>query len=157
VTVSSPKVQSKTETSDIPAIQYETEVLRDRGFALCKPDPNEKKPTYKGWPTFTLEPGDFADGDMVGIICGPLSDGKRPRYALVIVDLDAYEALKLADTYLPRTAMEDGRKSKPRAHRYYLVPCDSIPDWAISTASQAAPAALEKKGHAGPFTKHFRH
>ncbi|HEY1380566.1 MAG TPA: DUF3987 domain-containing protein, partial [Gemmataceae bacterium] len=49
------------------------------------------------------------------------------------------------------------RPGKPRSHRYYLVPIASIPDWAVSTADQGAPAAVAAKGHAGPFLKHFKH
>ncbi len=128
-----------------------------RGFALCKPDPEQKKPTYNGWPTCSLEPADVADGDMLGILGGPLSDGGRPGHSLVIIDLDATDAVQLADNYLPQTGMVEGRPGKPRSHRYYLVPFTSIPDWATSKANQAAPAAKEKKGHAGPFKKQFRH
>jgi P4 family phage/plasmid primase-like protien len=131
--------------------------LRSRGFALCKPDPDEKKPTYKAWPTYSLESDDFRDGDMLGIICGPLSDGNRPGHALVEIDLDAEDAVRLADEHLPPTDMEEGRPGKPRSHRGFLVPCATIPSWAVSTAEQAAPAALEAKGHAGPFKKQFRH
>jgi hypothetical protein len=132
-------------------------LLRERGFALCKPDPVEKKPTYKGWPTASLEPWDFRPGDQLGIIGGPLSDGSRPGHALVEIDLDAADAVARADDVLPPTGMEDGRPGKPRSHRYFLVPFDSIPTWAVSQAEQAAPAARKQRGHAGPFTKSFRH
>src|SRR5262249_41229994 len=92
----------------------------------------------------------------VGILGGPLSDCGRPGHALVIIDLDAPEAVARADGMLPPTAMEEGRAGKPRSHRYYLVPVATIPPWAESQAEQAAPAARQQKGHPGPFLKHFR-
>jgi hypothetical protein len=131
--------------------------LRACGLALCKPDPGTKSPTYKGWPTRSLETGDFAESDLFGILCGPLSDGNRPGHALVVPDLDSLEAVEKADEFLPPTGMEEGRPGKPRDHRYYLVPLDSIPEWAWSQASQAAVAAKQLKGHPGPFKKGFNH
>jgi hypothetical protein len=131
--------------------------LQSRGFAICKPDPGKKKPTYTGWPTRSLEPSDFAEGDPLGIICGPLSNGGRLGHALVVPDLDALAAVERADEFLPPTGMMEGREGKPRDHRYYLAPLASIPDWARSTAPQAAPAAQKFAGHPGPFKKQFRH
>lgn len=130
-------------------------VLRKRGFALCKPDPGTKSPTAKGWPVRSLEPRDFRDDDMLGIMGGPLSDGGQRDHALIIIDLDAPQAVKRADDYLPATAMVEGRASKRRSHRYYLVPFDSIPEWAESTADQGSKAAREATGHPGPFVKPF--
>jgi hypothetical protein len=92
---------------------------------------------------------------MYGVICGPLSDGNKPGHALVIVDLDARVALEKADDFLAPTGMEEGRPSKPRSHRYYLVPVASIQEEACSTAAQAARAALERRGHPGPKLRHF--
>jgi hypothetical protein len=131
--------------------------LRAAGFALCKPDRAEKKPTDRGWPTRSLEPDDFTPDDMVGVIGGPLSAGGKPGHALVILDLDTPDAVAAADDYLPPTAMAEGRAGKPRSHRYFLVPVCSIPAWGISHAPLAAPAAMEQTGHAGPFLKSFRH
>ncbi len=131
--------------------------LRGRGFALCKPDPAEKKPTYRGWATRSLEPDAFSAGDQIGVLCGPLSDGGLPGHALVVTDLDSPDAVRLADDFLPPTGMAEGRPGKPRSHRYYLVPVASIPDWALSRAKQAAPAAEVATGHPGPFKKSFRH
>lgn len=131
--------------------------LRARGFTLCKPDPGEKKPTYEGWSTRSLEPGDFAADDLIGIQGGALSDGNLPGHSLIIIDLDRTEAIEKADDFLPVTAMEEGREGKRRDHRYFLVPNDTIPDWAVSHAEQGAPAALTEKGHAGPAKKAFSH
>ena len=132
-------------------------LYRGRGFALCKPDPTEKKPTYKGWSSRSLDPDDFERADQVGILGGPLSDANRPEHALVTVDLDDHDAVTGADGYLPPTAMAEGRPGKPRSHRYYLVPFDSIPEWAESKADQASAAARRNKGHPGPFKKQFSH
>lgn len=126
------------------------------GLAVCKPDPVEKKPTYPRWGCRSLAAADFAAGDQVGVIGGPLSDCGRPGHALVIVDLDAPEAVARADGHLPPTPLEDGRPGKPRSHRYYLVPVATVPPWGQSAAEQAAAAARERCGHPGPFLKHFR-
>src|SRR5262249_10332171 len=131
--------------------------LRALGFALCRILPGKKKPTDEGWPTRTLEPDDFKDGDQIGVLGGPLSDANRPGHALIAVDLDSPHALEDADTFLPATGMEEGREGKRRDHRYYLVPLASIPEWALSPADQGAAAALEQKGHRGPFKKAFNH
>ena len=131
-------------------------LLRSCGFALCKPDPAEKKPTYQRWGTYSLEASDFQADDMIGVIAGPLSDGGINQHALVIIDLDALKAVALADEFLPATGMEEGRKNKPRSHRYFLVPVASIPEWALSHAEQAAQAAIDETGHPGPFKKSFQ-
>jgi putative DNA primase/helicase len=135
----------------------EAAALLARGLALCRPDPGEKKPTYRGWPTRSLAAGDFAEGDLFGVLGGPLSDGNRPGHSLVIIDLDAPAAVETGDCFLPPTGLMDGREGKPKDHRYFLVPNDSIPPWAHSKAEQASAAAEEQKGHPGPFLKHFKH
>ncbi|VTR97819.1 Phage/plasmid primase, P4 family, C-terminal domain protein OS=Singulisphaera acidiphila (strain ATCC BAA-1392 / DSM 18658 / VKM B-2454 / MOB10) GN=Sinac_4213 PE=4 SV=1 [Gemmata massiliana] len=132
-------------------------LLRARGFGVCKPDPREKMPTYEGWSARSLEADDFADGEQLGLMAGALSDGNRPGHSLVTLDLDSDRAVQLADKYLPRTSLAEGRPGKVRSHRSFLVPNSSIPDWARSTAQQAARAAEAKAGHPGPFTKSFPH
>jgi P4 family phage/plasmid primase-like protien len=146
---------SRTDGSN--PVAAAAKALRPRGFGLCRIVPGEKKPNYSGWPTRSLEPSDFSPGDLMGVLGGPLSDGGRPGHAMAIIDLDAAEAVRLADEYLPATAVVEGRPSKPRSHRYFLVPHASIPDWAVSKAKQAAAAAEKAKGHPGPFKKSFRH
>jgi P4 family phage/plasmid primase-like protien len=131
--------------------------LLSLGLALCRPDPGQKKPTYQRWGTYSLKADDFAPDALYGILGGPLSDCNQPGHALVIVDNDDAQAVEKADDFLPPTGMEDGREGKPRDHRYYLVPVATIPDWAVSKASQAAPAAKTAKGHPGPLKKQFRH
>jgi AAA domain len=130
-------------------------LLRPR-FALCKPDPAEKKPTYQRWGTYSLEASDFQADDMIGILGGPLSDGGVNQHATATIDLDAIKAVALADEFLPATGMEEGRKSKPRSHRYFLIPFATIPEWARSHAEQAAQAAIDETGHPGPFKKSFQ-
>jgi hypothetical protein len=131
--------------------------LRRLGFALCKPDPGGKSPRHKGWPCRSLEPCDFADGDLVGVICGPLSDGNRPGHCLVVPDLDARAALELAGRFLPPTGMVEGRPSKPASHPYYLVPTNSIPRECWSLAPLSAGAATKLRGHPGAKLRHFSH
>lgn len=129
---------------------------RADGLAVCRLHPQHKRPTDAGWPTRSAEPADFRAGDGVGLLCGSLSDAGRPGCSLVCVDLDSTAAVAAADRHLPPTGMVDGRPGKPRAHRWYLVPNDSIPGWATSAAPQAAAAAIERCGHPGPFVKHIR-
>jgi hypothetical protein len=130
-------------------------LLRQAGFALCKVDAGQKRPSYEKWPTYSKEPDDFGDSDLVGILGGPLSNYNQSGHALVVIDLDAEAALTLADNFLPPTLAE-GRASRLRSHRYYLVPLDSIPVEAWSTAEQAAPAAEAFCGHPGPKKRQFR-
>lgn len=131
--------------------------LRARGLALCRPDPAGKRPTYAGWSARSLEPHDFGPGDQLGVLGGPLSSGGRPGHALVVLDLDAPDAVRLADEHLPPTGMVEGRPGKPASHRFFLVPTATIPAEAVSAAEQAAPAAREATGHPGPATRAFRH
>ncbi len=51
----------------------------------------------------------------IGVILGDPSGG------LVDIDLDAPEALKLADAFLPQTDLVFGRKGKPRSHWLYIT------------------------------------
>jgi hypothetical protein len=51
----------------------------------------------------------------VGLLLGEASNG------LVDVDLDAEEALAVADDFLPRTAWVSGRTGSPSCHRWYQV------------------------------------
>jgi hypothetical protein len=132
-------------------------VLCSLELALCRPDKADKRPTYKGWPTRSLEPDDFAADDSIGVLGGPLSKCGRLSHSLVIIDLDCADAVKNADAFLPVTRMVEGRPSKPRSHRYYLVPNDTIPAWAQSTADQSSAAARAACGHPGPALKHFTH
>jgi hypothetical protein len=86
--------------------------LISAGLALCKPDAGTKNPSYAGWSARSLSPDDFAEGDLIGILGGPLSDCNLPGHALVVLDLDAAEAIKKADAHLPATGMIDGRPGK---------------------------------------------
>ena len=131
--------------------------LRAMGFALCKLDPETKRPLEAGWPTRSLEASDFADGEVFGVIGGSLSNGNLVGHACVIVDLDAADAVARADEYMPATGMIEGRAGKLKSHRYYIVPFESIPPWGVSAAEQAAPAAIQATGHAGPFKKGLDH
>lgn len=144
-------------TSTATSAPAQAAMLRARGLALCKPNPGTKNPTERGWSTRSLEADDFVEGDLIGIVCGPLSDANRPGHALIIIDLDSTDAVERADDYLPSTNMVEGRPGKPSSHRYYLVTCESIPEWAHSPAEQGAAAAREQKGHPGPFKKPFDH
>lgn len=106
--------------------EWATEYRR-RGLAVCRVKLGEKRPTYKDWTLKSLEPGDFGPDDSIGIISGRLSGD------LVCVDIDCFEALAVADRYLPSTRMEEGRPGKPRSHRWYRV-TDIPQDWTATCA-----------------------
>lgn len=76
-----------------------------------------KKPWLPKWQKQRLPPDEFAThfraGVNVGVLNGAMSGG------LVDVDLDAPEALAVADAFLPDTALCFGRPSAPRSHRLY--------------------------------------
>ncbi|MEW5917020.1 MAG: bifunctional DNA primase/polymerase, partial [Gemmatimonadota bacterium] len=76
-----------------------------------------KKALLPGWQKRRLEPDEFAThfraGINVGVLNGAMSGG------LIDIDLDAPEALAVADAFLPDTALCFGRPSAPRSHRYY--------------------------------------
>ena len=120
-----------------PAIHVAVAELRTRGLAVCRINPTTKQANNPEWSSRSLEPSDFVDGGMVGIVCGWPSDGGRPGHALVAIDLDHQDAVARADEYLPPTDMVEGRPGKPRSHRYYLVPVDTIPGEHVSTAEGA--------------------
>lgn len=80
----------------------------------------EKGPRLKGWQNLHLEIDDlqkyFKDEPQnIGVLLG------EPSRGLVDIDLDAIEAIKLADEFLPETGLVFGRASKPRSHRLYVT------------------------------------
>ncbi len=79
-----------------------------------------KGPNQEGWQNLRLKleelPLHFNNGQNLGLLTGEPSDG------LVDVDLDAEEAVRLADEFLPSTGMEHGRPGKRRSHRWFLSP-----------------------------------
>jgi hypothetical protein len=85
-----------------------------RGWRTIPIPMGAKAPVIPQWQLLKLEASQLAeyfDGGNVGVALD----------ALVDLDLDCAEALALADLYLPRTAAEFGRPSKPRSHRLYSV------------------------------------
>jgi P4 family phage/plasmid primase-like protien len=139
-----------------PTIADWATYYRGHGFALARVAPGDKQATARGWPGQSAGPWEFAPGDNIAIKTGSMSDTGRPGHALVCVDLDSPAAVGRGDEYLPPTGMVEGRPGKPRSHRYFLVPVDTIPDWAVSRAEQSAAAAVRAGRHPGPWTKHFR-
>jgi hypothetical protein len=141
----------------VEVLRREAGLLRNAGLGLCRVAPGRKQPTYRGWTTRSLEPGDFDAGDGLGVLTGALSNGGRSGCSLVGVDLDDPGAVARADTFLPGTGLVEGRPGKPRSHRFFLAPNDTIPDGAVSRAPQAAAAAVLSAGHPGPRTQSFLH
>lgn len=94
--------------------------LIDAGFALCRIKAGEKLPTGAGWPLNPIgNPHAWRQGDGVGIIAGPLSNGVvTVDCDFASVDADAWAA---ADELLPPTPCMDGRAGKLKAHRHYRL------------------------------------
>jgi hypothetical protein len=126
------------------------------GVAIGRIKPGGKQPDYQGWTKRSLEPEDFDANDHPCILLGPLSPCGLKEHSMVGIDLDHPKAVRFADHYLPATDMIEGRPGKPKSHRYYLIPNDSIPEEEYSTAAQAATAAIRFAGHPGPRTRQFR-
>jgi hypothetical protein len=139
--------------NDLDVVRAAAADLIGRGFAVCALDPDSKKPAYPEWSITLLKPEDFLPGEGVGLLTGPISG--TSGHALVVIDLDSREAVRLADKYLPPTPMMEGRVGKPNSHRGYMVPLNSIPPDKFSGAPMAGSAAMERYGHPGPKTEHF--
>jgi hypothetical protein len=90
-----------------------------RGFAVVPIPHGEKAPCIDGWQNLRLTENDlpehFSNGANIGILTGEASGN------LIDVDLDAPEAIAVADCFLPPTDLVHGRLSKPRSHRWYRV------------------------------------
>src|SRR5205814_2143916 len=72
-------------------------VLRARGLALCRVNPETKRASDAGWTTRSVEPHELRPGDLIGVQGGPLSHAGKPGHALVVLDLDSADAVRLAD------------------------------------------------------------
>ncbi|MBA3590302.1 phage/plasmid primase, P4 family, partial [Methylibium sp.] len=136
----------------LSAAQYRAYTLR--GFALCRMKCG-KNPTDTGWPLHPrMSSDDFADGQNVGLICGPLS-GRR-----VMLDLDFdpedTDAWSAADELLPDTGEVDGRPGRPRAHRNYVVTDKEFPDSVLPKIGGKVRAAMDEgKLPRFPGTRHW--
>ena len=91
---------------------------RRQGWEVLSIARGEKDPHKRGWPSQRLSEADlpthFGNGENVGVILGTPSGG------ICDVDIDALEAVTLADAFLPTTGLIFGRASKPRSHYFYL-------------------------------------
>src|SRR5437879_5513027 len=76
---------------------------QQRGWAVVPIPCGAKGPVLPNWPTLRLFEADmpayFRNGENVGVILGSASGG------LVDVDLDSFEAIALADFFLPQTGL----------------------------------------------------
>jgi len=94
-----------------------------RGWKPLPLRPLSKQPVGADWRhsqvTALDVPQMFNEQSNVGILLGEASGN------LVDVDIDAPEALALADAFLPSTTFVSGRPSRPRSHRWFR--CESLP------------------------------
>ena len=91
-----------------------------KGYSPIPVPHREKNPGFKPWQAMRLQEADlpqhFNGRPMnVGVLLG------APSGDLVDIDLDAAEAVTLADQFLPKTGSEFGRASKPRSHRLFVT------------------------------------
>lgn len=81
-----------------------------RGWQVVPLAPGKKNPVDDGWLKLVFTPDDFNPDDGIGI---------RSVNGIVVVDVDAPEAVQVADNFLPETGVVWGRRGKPRAKRVY--------------------------------------
>jgi putative DNA primase/helicase len=76
-----------------------------------------KRPKFTGWQTLLLTENDldscFQEDDNIALLLGGISSD------LVDVDLDAPQALAVANVFLPKTNRIHGRETKLRSHHWY--------------------------------------
>jgi Bifunctional DNA primase/polymerase, N-terminal/Primase C terminal 2 (PriCT-2) len=91
-----------------------------RGWSLVPVPAGQKGPRGKGWQGRFIGlagiPQWFSQGSNLGVVLGHRSG------ELVDIDLDCFEALELANLYLPDTGAIFGRPSKPHSHRLFIAP-----------------------------------
>ena len=91
----------------------------DSGYTPIPVDKGQKAPSLRGWTKLRISKNEvneyFDEPGNVGILLG------KPSRGLVDVDLDAPEAVAIAESFLPVTEMTHGRKSKPSSHYWYRV------------------------------------
>ena len=85
----------------------------DHGWGVVPLAPKTKRATQTGWIELDFTAADFHETDNIGL---------RSVGGLVFVDLDAEEAVRVADAFLPPTPCLYGRPSKPRSKRIYRAP-----------------------------------
>ncbi len=101
-----------------PPVVVEAREYLGRGWQPVPIPGGQKAPRIKQWQKLRLTEEElktrFKDGDNVGLLLGEPSNG------LLDVDLDAPEALLVAEMWLPATGMIHGRTSKPCSHWWYI-------------------------------------
>jgi hypothetical protein len=102
-----------------------------RGWAPIPVPHGQKRPALSGWPELRITEAtidEHFNGELtnLGVLTGEPSGG------LTDVDLDAAEAVVLADQFLSPTGSVFGRPGKPRSHRLYvcspIVPTTQLED-----------------------------
>ena len=114
-----------------------------RGWRVVPVPYRSKGPVVDGWQRLRLD-GDQLAGYFdesrvnVGVLLG------EPSADLIDIDLDAPQAVALADEFLPPTASRFGRASKASSHRLYvaspLVPTEKFQD--IEKAGEDDPTTM---------------
>jgi hypothetical protein len=96
------------------------------GVGVVANKPESKEPIMKGWQKRGLRleevPHRFSEGQNLGALNG------EPSGWLIATDIDAREALEIADRFLAAT-LASGRASTRRAHRWYISPGAKTKKW----------------------------
>jgi len=95
-----------------------------------------KRPAFSDFIDRTYTRGEIRQGPNIGLIFG------RRSLDLIDIDIDAIEALEIADLYLPWTGLEYGRPERPRSHRLYICPGATYAAFSDPFADKADKAML---------------
>lgn len=96
-----------------------------RGWSPIPIRDGDKKPYGSNWGDLRFEDEEslqeqFKEWEATGASGVGLLLGE-PSAGLVDVDLDHPKAIRLRDHFLPPTAMQTGRPSRPHSHRWYIA------------------------------------
>ncbi|MDQ3648903.1 MAG: bifunctional DNA primase/polymerase [Acidobacteriota bacterium] len=111
-------MHNEREESEVNSLLDVARSYLQRGWMPMPVPFRSKKPGLKGWQNLTFTEADLPQHfngrpQNVGVLLGKASDN------LVDNDLDAPEAVRLADDFMPLTGKVFGRDSKRRSHRLY--------------------------------------
>ena len=109
-----------------------------RGWKPLPIPHRSKSPVLPGWSKLEIDEAfveeRFSNGEQnLGILLG------HPSAGLTDIDLDALEAVRMADHFLPKTNAIFGRAGKPRSHWLYIVTglkSEKFQDPILQTASE---------------------
>jgi hypothetical protein len=121
-----------------------------RGWCVVPVPRGHKAPILAGWPHLRLKEEElsryFSQTTNIGLLLG------KPSGGLIDIDLDAPEAIAVADFFLPKTSCVHGRPTKRRSHRWYVSPSPAYLKFADPMLQKSDPCRsviveLRQDGH----------